>query len=143
MCDTNGITANNLADERDINDIFDDITLTEERINEQGYEKGLLEGKESGNIDGYHLGYHRGAELGAELGFYHSTLNNQLKSSNPSERLKATIQKVLDLIDQFPQTNDEHIDILELADAIRAHYRKACAILKISGKFPEAEQLSF
>lgn len=150
MCDINNgrvdavkeINTTNESD-RDINDIFDDIVLSEERINEQAYEQGLLEGKVSGNTDGYHLGYHRGAELGAELGFYYGTLNHYLQSSEITDRQTATIEKVLNLISQLPRTNDENVDILGLADSIRAQYRKTCAILKISGKFPETDQLNF
>lgn len=147
MCDNTGkvdaLETTNSADHRDINDIFDDIVLSEERINEEAYEKGLLEGKVSGNTDGYHLGYHRGAELGAELGFYYGTLDEYRRSTSVNDRQKVTIEKVLDLINQFPRTNDEHVDIIGLADNIRAQYRKACAILKINGKFPESDQLNF
>lgn len=129
--------------DRDINDIFDDIALSEVRINEEGYQKGLAEGKIIGNTDGYHLGYHRGAELGAELGFYYGVLEAHSKNQQNTERQQKSIQSVLKLVDDFPRTNDEQADILGLADTIRAQYRKACAILKINGKYPDSDQLSF
>lgn len=128
---------------RDINDIFDDIALSEERINEEGYQKGLADGKSIGNTDGYHLGYHRGAELGAELGFYYGVLRTHSNNHENTERQQKSIDTVLKLIDDFPRTNDEQADILGLADTIRAQYRKACAILKINGKYPESDELSF
>lgn len=127
---------------RDINDIFDEIALSEERINAEGYQKGLADGKAVGNTDGYHLGYHRGAELGAELGYYYGVLKAHSSERN-TERQQRSIDTVLKLIDDFPRTNDEQSDILGLADSIRAQYRKACAILKINGKYPETDQLSF
>lgn len=129
--------------DRDINEIFDDIALSEVRINEEGYQKGLTEGKIIGNTDGYHLGYHRGAELGAELGFYYGVLQAHSKNQQNTERQQKSIELVLKLVEDFPRTNDEQADILGLADTIRAQYRKACAILKINGKYPDSDQLSF
>lgn len=128
---------------RDINDIFDDIAFSEERINEEGYQKGLTDGKTIGNTDGYHLGYHRGAELGAELGYYYGVLQFYTNREQNTERQQKSIDLVLKLITEFPRTNDEQADILGLADTIRAQYRKTCAILKINGKYPESDQLSF
>lgn len=127
----------------DINDIFDDIVLSEDRINQEGYQKGLKAGKSTGNTDGYHLGYHRGAEIGAELGYYYGVLKSYLNNDKNTERQQKSIESVLKFISEFPQTNDDHIDIFELADKIRAQYRKTCAVLKINGKFPESDQLSF
>lgn len=129
--------------DRDINDIFDDIALSEERINAEGYQKGLEDGKSIGNTDGYHLGYHRGAELGAELGFYYGVLRAHFDNQQNTERQQKSIELVLKLITDFPRTNDEQADILGLADTIRAQYRKTCALLKINGKYPESDQLSF
>lgn len=130
---------------RDINDVFDEIVLCEDRKNTEGYEKGVADGKREGNTDGYHLGYHRGAELGAELGYYYGTLQAHSKSeqNTVTDRQQKSIESVLKLIENFPRTNDEQVDIFNLADNIRALYRKTCAILKISGKYPDSDQLSF
>lgn len=138
-----GKVSHKTASNRDINDIFDDIALSEDRINEEGYQKGLADGQSIGNTDGYHLGYHRGAELGAELGYYYGVLQSYAISERNTERQQKSIDLVLRLINEFPRINDEHADILGLADSIRAQYRKTCAILKISGKYPESDQLSF
>lgn len=129
----------------DINDIFDEITFCEDRKNAEGYEKGVADGKLAGNTDGYHLGYHRGAELGAELGYYYGTLQAYSNSerNKTTDRQQKSIESVLKLIDNFPRTNDDQVDIFNLADSIRAQYRKTCAILKISGKYPDSDQLSF
>lgn len=132
--------------DRDINDIFDDIVSSEEKVSEEEYQKGYDEAAAAGNMEGYHLGYHRGAELGAELGYYDGVLRAYLTAANstplPEKHVKA-IELCLESIAQFPKLNDEHCDILQLADNIRAQYRKACALLKISGRYPEADQLSF
>lgn len=125
------------------NDIFNEIALCENRINEKSYQEGFEIGKSIGNTDGYHLGYHRGAELGAELGYYYSVLHTYLNSEQNTERQRKSIETVLKLIIDFPRTNDEQSDIFGLADTIRAQYRKTCAILKINGKYPDSDQLSF
>lgn len=131
--------------EGDINDIFDEIAFCEDRKNAEGYEKGVADGTLAGNTDGYHLGYHRGAELGAELGYYYGTLQAYAHSERDklTDRQQRSIESVLKLIENFPSTNDDQADIFHLADNIRAHYRKTCTILKISGKYPDSDQLSF
>lgn len=126
--------------DRDINEVFDEITFTEDRINAQSYEEGYKVGVESGNTEGYHLGYHRGAEIGAELGYYFGVLSSV---HTESERIKKSISVCLQLIDKFPKTNDENCDIFEEIDHLRAIYRKICAQLKINGKFSETDNLSF
>ncbi|CAD7088120.1 unnamed protein product [Hermetia illucens] len=54
--------------ERDINDVFDEILLTEESLTKQGYNEGYERGLAEGNIEGYQLGYGKGYELGKEFG---------------------------------------------------------------------------
>lgn len=140
-----GNSADN-CEERDINDIFDDIALSEEKVSEEEYQRGYDEAAAAGNLEGYHLGYHRGAELGAELGYYDGVLRTYLTTTNaspPPERAIKVIETCMELIAHFPRANDEQCDILQLADNIRAQFRKACALLKINGRYPESDQLSF
>lgn len=40
----------------DINDVFDQILLSEERISEEGYKSGFEKGVSEGNLEAYHLG---------------------------------------------------------------------------------------
>lgn len=129
------------TEDRDINDIFDDIVLTEENHVQQGYEEGFAEGA-SGNTEGYHLGYHRGAELGAEIGYYLGVTEVYLKITK-NEKILGNLNNLKQSIDTFPTTNDETVDIFDLATRIRSKFRKTCALLKISGKYPEAQTLNF
>lgn len=48
-----------------------------------------------------------------------------------------------ELIDTFPQENSEDQDILGMAEAIRAQYKKACAMLKIPSGNPFEAGVSF
>lgn len=128
----------------DINKIFDEIVFSEEKISEVSYRKGYEDGVSEGNTEGYHLGYHRGAELGSELGYYYGfILNHSSNIESASDRAKKAAQSCLELISHFPRTNDETVDIFKLVDNIRAQYKKTCALLKVSGKHPEADTLNF
>lgn len=42
----------------DINEVFDSILLSEERISEEGYKQGFEKGVSEGNLEAYHLGKH-------------------------------------------------------------------------------------
>lgn len=40
----------------DINEVFENILLSEEKISEEGYRKGFEIGVRDGNLQAYHLG---------------------------------------------------------------------------------------
>lgn len=40
----------------DINEVFDSILLSEERISQEGYKQGFEKGVSEGNLEAYHLG---------------------------------------------------------------------------------------
>lgn len=132
----------------DINDVFHSIVLSEERLMKQGFQEGFLKGSLEGEVDGFHLGYHRGAEIGAEIGYYKGVIETLLvvhdkkKHDIPVKVINA-LQKVSDLINQFPTSNVEDIDIKAACDSVRAGFKKACALLKIDGTFPELNKFSF
>lgn len=46
----------NLNESMDINDVFEQILLSEERIAEEGYKQGWEKGVSEGNLEAYHLG---------------------------------------------------------------------------------------
>ncbi|KAG4072788.1 hypothetical protein HA402_009611 [Bradysia odoriphaga] len=130
--------------EPDINDVFDNIVLIEEKLTEQGYSDGFKDGQASGNSDGFHLGYHRGSELGAELGYYYGITTFYLQNkAEKGSKVAGVLVNLKQSLEEFPRTNDEDCDIFELANAIRAQFRKACSLLKINGKYPEADDLNF
>lgn len=128
--------------DRDINELFDNILLTEEIQEEEGYSEGYLDGQTSGNTEGYHLGYHRGAELGAELGYYLAVATTHFEKTN-SDKILKNLTNLKELINSFPKTNDPEVDIIQSAENIRALFKKVCALLKIDGKFPGADKLTF
>jgi len=132
----------------DINDVFHSIVLSEERLMKQGFQEGFLKGSLEGEVDGFHLGYHRGAEIGAEIGYYKGVIEillvviDKRKHDIPVKVINA-LQKVSELINQFPTSNEEGVDIIAACDSVRARFKKACALLKIDGTFPELSKFSF
>ncbi|OWR50502.1 hypothetical protein KGM_210010 [Danaus plexippus plexippus] len=126
-----------MAEEIDFNDALDSIVLSENSLCKESYDEGYKSGYEAGNPEGYHLGYHRGAELGRELGYYFGVVTNHIENKESlfiSEKVLKQLEKVRDLINLFPQTNSEDHDLLNLAENIRAQYKRACALLRIPSK---------
>ncbi|PSN45452.1 Oral cancer-overexpressed protein 1 [Blattella germanica] len=127
----------------DINDAFDSIALSEERISNEGYSEGFSKGVLEGEVEGFHLGYHRGAEIGAELGYYKGIVETILKERETSEKEREALRKVIDLVNQFPSSNKDDIDLVECRDEVRVRFKKACALLKLNLAFSESSNLSF
>lgn len=48
-----------------------------------------------------------------------------------------------ELIDTFPRDNSEELDILGMAETIRAQYKRVCAMLKIPSGNPFDAGVSF
>lgn len=131
--------------DRDINDIFDEINAVEETAEQLAYEQAFADAARGGNTDGYHLGFHRGAELGAELGYYAGivAVHRQHRQPPIESKLGTVLSAVEAAIANVPSTNDPDVDIFERVDKVRSLFRRACALLKISGRYPEADTLSF
>ena len=71
------ITDINLVSQRDepmadldINSVFDDIVLSEEKCVDRGFAEGYKEGQSRGRREGADLGRQQGQLIGTEVGFY-------------------------------------------------------------------------
>ncbi|KAJ8720005.1 hypothetical protein PYW07_012048 [Mythimna separata] len=95
-----------MAEERDFNDILDDIVLSEEREHKESYDQGFKVGVEAGNPEGYHLGYHRGAELGKELGYYRGIVTHHINFNKESDT-KYSDKILTQLTKEFPSEGTE------------------------------------
>lgn len=69
--------------------------------------------------------------------------NNSKSDVSLSDKTVHQLGKVQKLIKEFPRTNSEEHDILSLLENIRAQYKKACALLKISSNNPYTADISF
>lgn len=134
--------------ERDINDVFDEILLTEESLTKQGYNEGYERGLAEGNIEGYQLGYGKGYELGKEFGDYYGTICYFLKTAH-SRPAKQLLENLKHSIESFPKTNDPNVDILSEVTKIRTQFKRLKAVLRLhtertgSGNEKKSEDLSF
>ncbi|XP_055905029.1 protein LTO1 homolog [Eupeodes corollae] len=117
-------------EERDINDIFDDIALIEEKLSKKSYQEGFEDGVKEGNLEGYKLGYAQGVSLGEELGTYYGTVIAHLQLPH-SERIKKTLEQVRSALEKFPKTNDPEADIIGEIEHIRTQYKKLKAMLRL------------
>ncbi|XP_023023968.2 uncharacterized protein [Leptinotarsa decemlineata] len=133
--------------EKDINDVFSDIFLSEENVIEEAYEEGFSLGLVQGNPEGYHLGYHRGAELGAEIGYYtgitETFLTHYENSQTRPEKIINSLKCLKSLLDNYPRLNEDHIDLGESINIIRAKFKKICSQLKVNVHYSEKDTLSF
>lgn len=132
--------------EQDINEVFDEILLSEEKLIAESYKEGFKIGAVKGNPEGYHLGYHRGAEIGSEIGYYTGVTESYLnfaKDGNLPEKIIKSLNNLKTLLDNFPRYNTEDVDIIEQASIIRAKFKKVSAQLKIDVAYPEVSNLSF
>ncbi|XP_063232130.1 protein LTO1 homolog [Bacillus rossius redtenbacheri] len=114
----------------DINDVFDSIALSEERLSEQGYQEGLQKG--CTQELGYYTGVLKAVQSAAASG-----------SSILTEKIALDIAKLLQLLESFPRTNAREEDILALRDNIKAKFKKICSVLKINSLFTEYPSVSF
>lgn len=130
--------------ERDVNDAFEDIFLTENKLAEKGYREGFEDGVRSGNAEAYHLGFHRGAEVAAEIGYYLGVLEVFYeRKSEYSDKTIKLLEELIAKIKNFPDRNDENYDIIQGAVEIRDKYKKLCTLLKYNSKHPDADNLTF
>jgi flagellar biosynthesis/type III secretory pathway protein FliH len=131
----------------DINDLFDSITFSEDRLVEDGYQEGFNQGALQGEQDGFHLGFQKGKELGQELGFYQGFAEGWILELNKGETKKPEralnqLEKLLVLINKFPKENTKDEDITELIGEVRAKFKTVCSMLKVSSEF-ESKDISW
>lgn len=132
--------------ESDVNDLFDSITFSEDRLVDSGYQEGYKQGSLEGDQEGFHLGFRKGSELGQEIGFYQGFAEGwvhelNLKEKKP-ERVLNQLEKLNNLLNRFPTCNKKDNDIEELIREIRAKFKTVCSMLKVSSQF-ESQDISW
>lgn len=132
-------------EEVDINDVFDNLLLAEEKLAEESYQLGLATGTNEGNVEAYHFGYHRGAEIGAELGFYYGVLcaEGEQHQDGINSKAKQLLKELKQDIINFPTFNNLEVDILDKLLQIRNKYKRLCVLLKITATYSKPNELTF
>lgn len=118
----------NQAEERDINDLFDDIVLIEENCAAAGYQEGFSIGCKKGNEEGYRLGYEQGLSLGSELAEIYGKIVALQQVQHP-EKVRRALNQLREAINKFPRENRRDADIIGSLENIRLLYKKLCVML--------------
>ncbi|XP_005188725.1 uncharacterized protein LOC101898734 [Musca domestica] len=118
-------------EERDINDLFDDITLAENHLVEASYKEGFAIGCQEGNDEGYRLGYAQGIQLGEELAEIFGRVVALQQQETHTERVKRCLEQLRTSIESFPRDNDPEADIIGAVENIRILNKK---LLVLTGR---------
>lgn len=130
----------------DINDVFEDIFLTEERIIDESFHHGLEDGRQEQSVqEAEDYGFRKGTEIGREIGFYHTIVTTfaSQPEAKTNEKVQTLLQETTAALDQFPRDNDVAVDLLHDLQRIRNRFRRLCALLKVPFKYTQTNDLSF
>jgi len=126
-------------DQSDINEIFEDIALSENKFTDKGFSEGVEEGLKKSYSEGDQLGRDRGKQIGQEIGFYKgfvAEFKTQVtdKSDKKSEKILNVIRKIETLTNEFPEYNCKE-GFEEKLEELRAKFKLLCSLLKINSEF--------
>jgi len=115
---------------------IDELLMSENYTAERYYIEGTENSSKNAYKEGFSIGYQKGCDIGLEIGFYAGILIAikkllQSKIIILSEKELNILQKLLDLIELFPQINDKNIDIIDQYNKLKGLYKKFCFNLKI------------
>ncbi len=117
-------------------DIFDEIVMSENTFQREGFEKGKQIGKESGYIDGYNLGKEQGTRIGTEIGFYKGFVSVWLKLLEEGTVNKPRVLKVAktlhEKLEKFDLTNPQLPTLQDDVLQIRAKFKHFTSLLHIT-----------
>lgn len=120
----------------DYDNKIDELLMSENYTAEKYYIEGTENSSKNAYKEGFSIGYQKGCDIGLEIGFYAGILFAikkllQSKIIILSEKELNILQKLLDLIELFPQINDKNLDIIHQYNELKGLYKKFCFNLKI------------
>ena len=128
----------------DINEVFDDISLSEDKFTEQGYKEGVESGIKKNFSEGEALGLEKGRQIGSEIGFYIGFVSEYRKqfsepaSDKRTEKILTALNKLDTLTSEFPDYNCKE-GFEEKLEEIRAKFKQLCSLLKINSEFSPSQ----
>lgn len=130
----------------DIDRAFEDVFLIEEKLKKQGFDQGRQVGLSKLKSEGFELGFSKGQEVGREIGFYLGFCQAwmplvQKLEDKKQQKVLITLDKLQNLCQTFPDSNDINVDITEPLSEIRAKFKKACALLNLKTNTNPAESV--
>ena len=132
----------------DINRVFEDIALYEDKASKSGFDLGYREGLLCGREEGRRLGFTKGMELGCEIGEINGFISmcktqHMVFSDLQKPRVKKLIQDLEALIAKFPRENTKDMNFAESLMLIRARFKQLQSLLHIGTQHDAMEELSF
>ncbi|GFQ89504.1 oral cancer-overexpressed protein 1 [Trichonephila clavata] len=125
--------------ERDINEVFDEIALAENRYQKIGFTRGFSLGEETGYKEGYALGLQRGAQIASEIGFYKGfaiAWMIVLEGEETAKQRKINALKSLqEMTESFPHTNIQDEDSRDKLLKIRAKFKQVISLLNVETEY--------
>jgi len=126
----------NVSSSFDYDNKIDELLMSENYTAEKYYIEGTENSSKNAYKEGFSIGYQKGYDIGLEIGFYAGILIAikkllQSKIIILSEKELNILQKLLDLIELFPQINDKNLDIIDQYNELKGLYKKFCFNLKI------------
>lgn len=123
----------------DINSVFDDIALSENKFTDQGFSEGVRAAEDSCHTEGEQLGLTKGKQIGSEIGFYAGFVEEYKQIyKNPDnkkeEKIVSALNKLDNLLSAFPDYNCQD-NFEEKLEDIRAKFKLLGSLLKISSEF--------
>lgn len=120
----------------DYDSVIDDILLSENHTAEKNYFEGTEKASENSYQQGFEIGFKKAYDIGLEIGFYDGILIainklQKLKIIILSDREHNILQKLLNLIEAFPHSNDTNVNIVDKYNEVKGLYRKFCINFKI------------
>nr|XP_055070399.1 protein LTO1 homolog isoform X1 [Misgurnus anguillicaudatus] len=123
-------------------DLFDSITMADDRFHVQGYQEGFEEGFRQGTIEGKNHGRLHGAKLSVEVSFYYGfavawkCLLQNSSDIKARKRLKA-VESLVGVIEKYSYEDPQYEKHQEDMERIRAKFRQVCSVLNVSTDFKE------
>ena len=124
----------------DINSVFEDIALSEDRFTDQGFSEGVRAAENSCHSEGEQLGRDRGRIIGTEIGFYEGFVEEYKQiykqpENKKEEKIVSALNKLENLLSAFPDYNSQEENFEEKLEEIRAKFKLLGSLLKISSEF--------
>ncbi|KAH3889283.1 hypothetical protein DPMN_013336 [Dreissena polymorpha] len=130
-------------------DIFHNVTMSEEICHQKGFAEGKKVGEQKGLVEGQKLGWEKGAAIGSEVGFYsgfaESLLEEMKKEPETKQRAVKTLERILSVCREFPLTEPQNPELPTRLEELRSKFKQVCSQLgiKADAQKPDVKGVSF
>jgi len=120
----------------DLNTIFDDIALVENKAFASAFEEGVTKSRKEGFDEGYKLGLGKGLQVGTTIGFYrqfaeiHLNRFDQLHAPR-REKLHQALTQLLNLIAAFDLQDPKNENLFTDLETIESKFKQVKALVTL------------